>query len=136
MIAGIGCDLTPVERLVAACTRHPALLARLFTAEERAAADAMGRARWERLAGTFAAKEAAMKALGTGMHGVRWQDFEVRHAPSGQPYLVLGGAAAQVAAARGVLSLHVSISHAGGMAMATVVAEAGPAGPGDAAGEA
>ncbi len=124
MIVGTGCDLAPVDRLRTACIRHPALLPRLFSAQERARAEVRGAFRWERLAGVFAAKEAALKALGVGMR-VAFTDIEVGHDPSGRPLLRLTGEAREVAARLGAAHLHLSISHSGGFAMATVVAEGG-----------
>jgi len=121
---GTGCDLAPVDRLRAACLRHPGLLHRLFSAEERARAEVAGAFRWERLAGVFAAKEAALKALGVGMR-VAFTDIEVGHDPAGRPLLHLTGEARAVAAGLGAARLHLSISHSGGFAMATVVAESG-----------
>lgn len=123
MVVGTGCDLTPVARLQAACERRPSLLGRLFTPAELAGAEAAGAHRWERLAGIFAAKESALKALGTGMR-VPFADLEVGHDSAGRPLLHLRGAAEQVARALDIARLHISISHAGGMALATAVAEA------------
>lgn len=122
MIVGTGCDLAPVDRLREACTRRPTLLTRLFSEAERARADSAGAFRWERLAGLFAAKEAALKALGVGMR-VAFSDMEVGHDPAGRPLLRLRGKAAVVAADLGAERLHLSISHSGGFAMATVIAE-------------
>ncbi len=123
VIVGTGCDLTPADRLRQACQRHPRLLLRLFSPEERARADVSDDGvRWDRLAGAFAAKEAAMKALGTGMR-VPFSDIEVRHDPLGKPLLALSGRAQEVAAELGAARWHLSISHAGGFALATVIAE-------------
>ena len=123
MIVGTGCDLVPVARLREACERHPSILDRVYVPAERARADAArGDLRWERLAGVFAAKEAALKALGTGMR-VAFRDVEVGHDAAGRPLLLLHGAAAEVAGRLGARRLHLSISHSGGLAMATVVAE-------------
>lgn len=125
MIVGLGCDLVPVARLRAGCERRPAMLERLFSpAERQAAAACSAQRRWERLAGVFAAKEAALKALGTGMR-VPFRDVEVAHDPAGRPVLVLGGAAAEVAGRLGAQRWHVSIAHSGGFAVATVAAEGG-----------
>jgi len=130
MIVGTGCDLAPVDRLRQACSRRPALLTRLFSEQERAGAEAAGAFRWERLAGIFAAKEAALKALGIGMR-VAFTDIVVGHEPAGRPVLSLRGEAVAVAAGLGAARLHLSISHSGGFALATVIAESdgGPAGP-------
>jgi holo-[acyl-carrier protein] synthase len=76
----------------------------------------------ERLAARFAAKEAVSKALGTGIGRVRWRDIEVLRGPTGEPELVLSGAAAKVAAELGLRRWAISLSHAGGQAIALVVA--------------
>ncbi|HVB09171.1 MAG TPA: holo-ACP synthase [Bacillota bacterium] len=119
MIAGVGCDLVECARLARALERTPRLAARLFTAAEREAAGG----RVERLAGLFAAKEAVMKALGTGLRGGSWVEVEVGHDAQGRPLLQLHGSFAAVAAAQGVRALHLSLSHTAGLAMAQVVAE-------------
>jgi holo-[acyl-carrier protein] synthase len=124
VIIGTGCDLVPVDRLREACLRHPPMLERLFSPRERGEAELRGVRRWERLAGVFAAKEAALKALGTGMR-VAFRDVEVDHDAAGRPLLRLGGEAGAVAARLGAGRVHVSISHSGGFAIATVIAEGG-----------
>lgn len=123
MIVGLGVDLCPVDRMSALLARFGGRLeARLFTAQERA--DCAGRANSaERYAGRFAAKEAAIKALG-GPPGLRWHDFEVRKGERGEPALSLTGEAGRLAEARGVARTWISLSHAGGMAVAVVVLEA------------
>jgi holo-[acyl-carrier protein] synthase len=70
----------------------------------------------------FAAKEAAVKALGTGIGPVSWNEVETLHRPSGEPYLVLHGRAAQIAASLGLVTWAVSLSHSREMAVAVVVA--------------
>jgi holo-[acyl-carrier protein] synthase len=119
MIMGIGCDLVECARLARALDRTPRLAGRLFTAAERAAAGG----RIERLAGCFAAKEAALKAMGTGLRGGGWTEVEVGHDDLGRPLLRLHGAFATSAAERGIRVFHLSISHTAGLAMAQVVAE-------------
>jgi holo-[acyl-carrier protein] synthase len=80
----------------------------------------------ERFAGRFAAKEAAMKAIGTGWsRGVGWRDFEVARAASGQPVILFHGVASRIAAELGVTRALVSITHIRSLAMAQVVLEAG-----------
>ncbi len=125
MIIGTGCDLVPIERLREACERTPSLSLRLFSPAELAGAQSRGSVVWQRLAGAFAAKEAALKALGTGLRGGAFREVEVAHNEMGQPELRLSGHAATTAAACGVRRWHLSISHAEGMAMATVIAEGG-----------
>jgi holo-[acyl-carrier protein] synthase len=79
--------------------------------------------RIEHLAGRFAAKEAVLKALGTGFGGgVAFSDVAIHRVPGKSPQVRLSGGAAKVAAARGVIEWHLSISHAGGIAMASALA--------------
>lgn len=119
MIAGIGCDLADVGRVARALVRTPRLAERLFTPGEREAA----RIRTERLAGFFAAKEAVLKALGTGLRGGRWTEVEIVHDELDRPLVQLHGAFADAARQRGIRTIHLSISHSAGLAMAQAVAE-------------
>ena len=116
MIVGVGIDVVQVDRLARALARTPRLADRLFTAGEQAST------RTESLAARFAAKEAVAKALGAP-GGLRWTDAEVVSEPSGRPRLVLHGGVAEEAAAQGITSWHLSLSHDGGVATAVVVAE-------------
>ncbi len=80
--------------------------------------------RFERYAARFAAKEAGMKAIGTGWRrGVGWHDFEVVNLPTGRPTLRLHGVAAEVAAKMGVQRIHLSLTHTKDLAMAFVILE-------------
>jgi holo-[acyl-carrier protein] synthase len=115
-IVGVGVDVVEVGRLERALARTPALAGRLFTPQEQAAG------RSESLAARFAAKEAVAKALGAP-GGLRWLDAEVVRDPSGRPRLVLHGDMADEAAAQGIATWHLSLSHDGGIATAVVVAE-------------
>jgi holo-[acyl-carrier protein] synthase len=126
MIAGIGVDLCEVDRMEAAIARHgERLLVRLYTEAERRYCESKPN-RMERFAGRFAAKEAAMKALGTGWsRGVRWRDLEVRRAASGQPVIVFHGEARKIAELMGITQALVTITHIRSLAMAHVVLEAG-----------
>jgi len=125
MIVGIGVDLCEVDRMEAAIARHgERFLARIYTPTERAYCESKLN-RMERFAGRFAAKEAAMKAIGTGWRrGVAWRDFEVTRAASGQPVIVFHGVAREIADKLGVKRALVSITHIKSMAMAQVVLEA------------
>ncbi len=100
MIVGLGLDISEIDRIEAAIKRHGApFLERLFTPAEVAYCESH-KGKYERYAARFAAKEAAMKALGTGWsQGVRWRDIEVTREPSGKPTLRLVGVAAQIASA-------------------------------------
>jgi holo-[acyl-carrier protein] synthase len=122
-VIGIGLDLCPIDRMRKAVERHgDRFLQRIFTPDECAYAAARGN-RFEALAGRFAAKEAASKALGAP-RGIGWHDVEVVPAKAGQcgPVLLLRGKAAEVAHVRGVSAVLVSITHVDGMAAAVAVA--------------
>ena len=123
-IAGLGTDLARVERFRRFVTEgKTALIERLFTAGERGYALAKADPA-PHLAARFAAKEAGMKAFGLGWRdGLAWHDFEVVPDQLGKPDLVLTGRAAELAAARGVSRVHLSYSHDGDYAVATVILE-------------
>jgi holo-[acyl-carrier protein] synthase len=124
MIVGLGVDITEIDRIEAAIARRGrAFLERLFTPSEIRYCE-RHRNRAERFAGRFAAKEAAMKALGTGWaRGVRWVDIEVVREPSGKPTLKLLGATRAIADALGVKNIALTITHDGNTALAQVIFE-------------
>jgi holo-[acyl-carrier protein] synthase len=122
MIVGLGIDVCPVERIRGIFERHGDSFARrVFTDAERAHAGD-GVVRDERLAARWAAKEAAIKALG-GPPGLRWHDLAVTNDEGGAPSLVLSGAAKEHARRLGARRALLSLSHAGGVAVAVVVLE-------------
>jgi holo-[acyl-carrier protein] synthase len=120
-IVGVGIDVVPVERFAESLRRTPSLADRLFTAGERLTATGSARTA-ESLAARFAAKEALAKALGGG-GGMLWTDAEVRVDVAGRPSLVVRGTVQARAESLGVARFHVSLSHDGGIASATVIAE-------------
>lgn len=124
MIIGTGVDLCEVHRIKAAAERYgERFLKRVFTAREIAYASSKANL-YERYAARFAAKEAGMKALGTGWHGgVRWQDFEVTNLRSGRPTLAFHGKAAEYAQRLGVENISLSMTHTAQQAMAIVILE-------------
>ncbi len=117
-----GIDIVQVPRIAKMLAEHgDQFLERCFTPEERAYASDHRR-RDEHLAARFAAKEATLKALSTGLtEGISWTDIGVHRLPSGQPTLVLTGRAAEVAKAKGIASFLVSLSHTDDVAMASVI---------------
>ena len=124
MIVGTGIDIAEVPRIAEAIKRHgERFLRRVFTEGEISYCDAKAN-RVERYAARFAAKEAAMKALGTGWNnGVRWRDVEVCRAPGGRPTIVFHGEAAQVAARMKANHVALSLSHTAEQAIAQVILE-------------
>ena len=124
MIVGTGIDIAEVPRIQKAIERFGMrFLERIFTAGEMRYCDSKAN-RVERYAARFAAKEAAMKALGTGWnHGVRWVDCEVVRAPGGRPSMSFHGTAGEFAARLGVKNAALSISHTAEQAIAQVILE-------------
>jgi holo-[acyl-carrier protein] synthase len=124
VIVGLGLDITEIDRIEAALKRHGApILERLYTPAEVAYCESF-RGKVERYAGRFAAKEAAMKALGTGWRfGVRWRDIEVMREPTGKPSLRLHGAAGEIAERLGVKTISITVTHSGNLALAEVIFE-------------
>lgn len=114
---GVGVDVVSVDRIERAVARHPRLLDRVFRPEELVDHDPRS------LAVRFAAKEAARKALGGHLSGVRWRDAYVVGGRGVPPKLVLDGTMSSAAQAVGVTSVHLSLSHERGLAVALVVME-------------
>ncbi len=125
MIVGTGIDVVEVPRVAAAIERFgQRFLERIYTQGEIRYCEAKAN-RMERYAARFAAKEAAMKALGTGWNrGVRWRDIEVRRQPGGRPTLVFTGKAAEFAAGLGAVNTALSLTHTASEAIAQVILEA------------
>jgi holo-[acyl-carrier protein] synthase len=124
MIVGTGVDITEVPRIKAAMERFgERFLSRVFTSEE--ARYCLGKPNaTERLAARFAAKEAGMKAIGTGLrHGITWKDVEVVRLPGQRPNLKFHGKAAEFAARLGCKQTHLSLSHTKEHAIAYVILE-------------
>jgi holo-[acyl-carrier protein] synthase len=124
MIVGTGIDIAEVPRIRHSIERFgQRFLLRIYTAGEMRYCDSKAN-RVERYAARFAAKEAAMKALGTGWnHGVRWRDCEVVRMPGGRPTMAFHGKAGEVAAKLGVKNTALSISHTEEEAIAQVILE-------------
>jgi len=124
MIVGMGVDLAEVDRIREAIGRYGRrFIDRIYTPGEIAYVERKAN-RFERYAGRFAAKEAGMKAIGTGWkRGVRWQDFEIANLPTGRPTLKLHGEAARIADQLGVKLISLSITHTAQLGMAQVILE-------------
>jgi len=124
MIVGTGIDIAEVPRIRQSIERFgDRFLHRVFTEGEITYCNSKANFD-ERYAGRFAAKEAAMKALGTGWnHGVRWRDIEVVRPQGQRPTIVFHGIAAEVAKKLGATHAALSITHTGEQAMALVILE-------------
>ena len=124
MILGLGTDIVSTDRLDRMVEMYgDRFLSRVFTRREIEVAGQRATL-GERLGTRFAAKEATMKALGTGWRGgVQFTQIEVRKQPSGMPEIILSGAAKQRAEELGVTRIHLSLSHETDKAMAVVILE-------------
>jgi holo-[acyl-carrier protein] synthase len=126
-IIGTGIDLIEVERVERALTRPltgPRFRARVFTPGEVAYCESRGVARYQSYAARFAAKEAAMKAMGTGWNrNVGWGEIEVVRERGQAPTIHLLGKAASFAARRSIARFHLSLTHTAATAVAHVIAE-------------
>jgi len=124
VIIGTGVDLCEVPRMKEAFERHgDRFQRRVFTDREIAYAESKAN-RFERYAARFAAKEAGMKALGTGWRGgLGWRDIEVTNLRSGRPTLAFHGKAAEIAEKLGVKNIALSLTHTADQAMAMVILE-------------
>lgn len=117
-----GVDIVQISRIQRACKQHgDSFVSRIYTPAERAYCLDI-RMPVIRLAGRFAAKEAVMKALGTGWRGgMKWTDIETLPDELGKPVVHLHGEAAQLAATQGIQQILMSISHAGDYAIASAI---------------
>lgn len=124
MISGIGTDIVAIERFQRFVDAdNISLLQRLFTERERALCSARKNSA-SSYAARFAAKEAFLKALGTGLRdGISWQDLEITLDDLGKPGLLLTGRAHEIFIAQGLSAAFLSMSHDGGNAIAMVVLE-------------
>ncbi len=122
-IVGHGIDLVEVDRIRRMLAEHgERFLSRCFTEKEQH--DSLGvRRQAEHLAARFAAKEAVLKALGTGLsHGIFWTDVEVRRGLSGKPEVHLSGKAKTIAGGRNITDWMISLTHTDRTAAASVIA--------------
>jgi len=124
VIVGMGIDIAEVPRIRAVIEKQSErFLRRVYTADEVAYCEQF-KNKYERFAGRFAVKEAAMKALGTGWsRGVRWVDVEVVRQRGGRPTVTLRGEAKNIADRMGVKHIAVSITHTAEQALAQVIFE-------------
>jgi holo-[acyl-carrier protein] synthase len=126
-IVGTGIDIVEVDRIERALTRPVTgarFRARVYTEREISYCESRGRPRYQSYAARFAAKEAAMKAMGTGWNrNVGWSEIEVVRERGHAPTIMLHGKSAEFARRRGIERFHVSLSHTASGAVAHVIAE-------------
>lgn len=121
-ILGIGVDVVALDRIAQLCARRPEqFAARVFTEKEQSAFTPKPQV--ARIAARFAVKEAVSKALGTGIGKIGWKDIETTNNASGAPIVCLYGRAAELAQAKGVQTVHCSISHEQSVAVAMIILE-------------
>ena len=125
LVLGLGTDITEVARIQASLHRFgQQFLDRVYTPGEVAYCQSRRKSAAQSFAARFAAKEATAKALGTGIsRGVTWRELEVIRDPGQAPRMLLHGRAAEIAGARGIDRLTLSLTHTGTLAMAVVIAE-------------
>jgi holo-[acyl-carrier protein] synthase len=123
-ILGVGVDAVDIDRFREVLARRPGLVERMFTDTEREYARRVPDPT-QRLAARFAAKEAVLKTLGVGIGAAGLREIEVRRNSEGAPFLALAGAAATLAAKRGITRWHLSLTHTDLVAVASAVAEGG-----------
>lgn len=121
MIKGIGIDIIEIKRIEAAIEKNNGFLKRIFNDSEIEVFQAKG-LRVSSIAGFFAAKEACMKALGTGLREMKWKDIEIKNDLLGKPYVVLHNNAKEVAYKQKISEILLTISHSRENAIAHVIA--------------
>jgi holo-[acyl-carrier-protein] synthase len=120
-ILGTGVDIIEIGRIENAI-KNPAFVNRVYTANEIEYFASRGGNPCH-AAGNFAAKEAVLKALGTGLRDIGWKDIEILRDTLGKPFVILYGSAKSMAEEAGIKSVHVSISHSRGNAIAQAIVE-------------
>ena len=124
MIVGIGCDIIEIE-LIARAIKSESFIRRVFTAEEAAYCQRRGQQAAASFAARFAAKEAVLKALGTGLREGSLQEIAVDNDGLGKPLVQLSGHFAMLAKQLGVKNIQISLSHSRELATAYVIMEDG-----------
>ena len=119
----LGNDIIEIERIRQAIERSSSFVERVYTPHEIDYCESRNKGRYESFAGIYAAKEAFIKALGTGMRHGSWQDIEIYHDELGAPLIRLQDTFKNIYETLGYTNIHVSISHCKEYAMSTVILE-------------
>lgn len=119
----LGNDIIEIDRIRNAIEKSVVFTKRVYTDRELAYCKSRNKGAYESFAGIYAAKEAFMKALGTGMRHGSWLDIEIQHDSLGSPYICLSGTFKEIFEQAGYVDSHVSISHCKSYAISTVILE-------------
>ena len=119
----LGNDIIEIDRIRCAIEKSKSFRERVYTSHEIDYCESRKKGRYESYAGIYAAKEAFIKALGTGMRHGSWQDIEVYHDELGAPLIRLRHTFKEIYETLGYTDIHVSISHCKEYAMSTVILE-------------
>lgn len=122
MIFGVGIDIIEIERIKSAIKKNDKFLERMFTKHELEYYE-LKNFKVESIAAGFAAKEAVLKALGTGLRGFTWKDIEIMRLKIGKPIVRFSGAVKEFVEDNGIGEIHISISHSKNFAVANAIAE-------------
>lgn len=122
MIIGIGCDVIEIERVKKACEKE-CFVKRVFTDSEIAYCTSRKVQAFSSYAARFAAKEAVLKAFGTGLRNGEIKEIEITNDELGKPIVVLSGYHKALAEEKGVQNIHISLSHSQTQAIAYCVME-------------
>ena len=117
----LGIDIIEIERIQMAIERNNAFIERVYTPIEVSYCKSKGKHQYEFFAGLYAAKEAFLKALGTGMRYGSWQEIQIDHDELGAPYITISGVFKNIFEQGGYSDVQVSISHCQNIAMAQVI---------------
>ena len=122
MIFGVGVDIVEIDRIKLAVKKNDKFLERMFTLNELEYYK-LKKYKAESIAAGFAAKEAVLKALGTGLRGFTWKDIEIMRLNVGKPIVRLTGSIKDFVKSNGIGDIHISISHSKKFAVANAIAE-------------
>lgn len=122
MIYGIGTDIIEIDRIKKAMERYPKFVNRLFSIDELVYLESKA-LNPQHVAGSFSAKEAVLKSIGTGLRNFKWKEVEIIRDSKGKPFVRLNGKAKDYADDNYIGDIHISISHSKNYATATAVAE-------------
>lgn len=121
LVKGIGIDIIEIKRIEHAINRNDKFLQRIFHTEEIHYFSTINY-RVNTIAGNFAAKEAIMKALGTGLRNFKWTDIQIHRDSLGKPFVILHNHAQKIAKEKGVKEILITISHSKEYAVAQALA--------------